>query len=83
MRATGIDDPAKITPHTLRASFASHLLERGADMRAVQEMMGHAGIISTERYAGSERPRVKEVYEQAHPRAKLPFMDPQTTREDE
>ncbi|KKC46205.1 hypothetical protein VE23_02300 [Paenibacillus sp. D9] len=71
-RHSGIDDPEKITPHSLRTSFAAHLLERGADMRAVQEMMGHAGIVSTERYAGTERPRVKDVYERAHPRAGNP-----------
>ncbi|SDR87513.1 integrase/recombinase XerD [Paenibacillaceae bacterium GAS479] len=68
-RISGIEDGGAITPHTLRTSFAAHMLERGADLRAVQEMMGHEGIVSTERYAGTDRPRVKDVYEQAHPRA--------------
>ncbi|MCM3747337.1 tyrosine-type recombinase/integrase [Paenibacillus pasadenensis] len=68
-RSSGIEDGGAITPHTLRTSFAAHMLERGADLRAVQEMMGHEGIVSTERYAGPDRPRVKDVYEQAHPRS--------------
>ncbi|QJC51809.1 tyrosine recombinase [Paenibacillus albicereus] len=68
-RSSGIEDGGAITPHTLRTSFAAHMLERGADLRAVQEMMGHEGIVSTERYALGDRPRVKDVYEKSHPRA--------------
>jgi len=62
--------PANVHPHVLRHSFATHVLQSSSDLRAVQEMLGHASIAATQVYTALDFQHLSQIYDKAHPRAK-------------
>jgi len=67
-REAGISD--RVHPHRLRHSYATHLLDMGADLREIQELLGHASLATTEKYTAVSIDRLAEVYDRSHPRAR-------------
>ncbi|ABK42977.1 tyrosine recombinase XerC subunit [Magnetococcus marinus MC-1] len=74
-----LDLPESVTPHALRHAFATHLLQAGADLRAIQEMMGHASLSATQKYTHLDMQALAKVYDAAHPRAQRRTPRPSTT----